>query len=61
MKRLYEFAVKEYGYKESRDGYVSKCHLCVDIRRHIIQETDEFKELSPRVFYEGLASRDGRL
>jgi len=53
--------VKEYGYKESRDGYVSKCHLCVDIRRHIIQETDEFKELSPRVFYEGLASRDGRL
>ena len=56
MKRLYEFAVKEYGYKELKNGYVSKCHLCVDIRRHIIQETDEFKELSPKVFYYGLVS-----
>ena len=55
IKHLYDFAVKEFGYRESEDGYVSKCHLCVDIRRHIIQQTDEFKELSPKEFYLNLS------
>ena len=54
--RLYRFAVEEYGYRESEDGYISKCHLCVDIRRHIIEQTDEFKELKPREFYLNLSS-----
>ncbi|MEM2924574.1 MAG: radical SAM protein [Methanocellales archaeon] len=49
IKKLYELGV-EFGYRE-REGYISKCHLCVDIRRHLIQQTDEFKELSPRDFY----------
>jgi MoaA/NifB/PqqE/SkfB family radical SAM enzyme len=49
--RLFRFSVEEYGYKELEDGYVSKCHLCVDIRRHIIEQTDEFKELRPKEFY----------
>jgi len=51
MKRLYEFAVKEFGYKEQEKGYISKCHLCLDIRRHIAQQADTFKELKPREFY----------
>lgn len=51
MKRLYEFAVKEFGYKEQEKGYISKCHLCLDIRRHIAQQVDTFKELKPREFY----------
>jgi len=51
LKNLYEFAVKEFNYKELSDGYISKCHLCVDIRRHIANQTDEFKELKPKEFY----------
>jgi hypothetical protein len=51
LQRFYEFGVKEFDYKELSEGYVSKCHLCVDIRKQIAQKTDEFKELSPREFY----------
>jgi len=51
MKRLYEFAVKEFGYKDREKGYISKCHLCVDIRKHIAKQTEKFKELKPREFY----------
>jgi hypothetical protein len=51
IKRLYEFAVEGFGYEELEVGYISKCHLCVDIRRYIAQLTDTFKELKPREFY----------
>ena len=51
LDRLYEFGVKEFDYKELKEGYVSKCHLCIDIRKHIIQKTDEFEELNPKDFY----------
>jgi len=51
LKRLFEFGVKEFDYKEHAQGYISKCHLCVDIRRRIAQKTDEFEELRPREFY----------
>jgi hypothetical protein len=51
LKNLYNFSVKEFNYKELSDGYISKCHLCLDIRRHIAQQTNEFKELKPREFY----------
>ncbi|MBO3833415.1 MAG: 4Fe-4S cluster-binding domain-containing protein [Candidatus Brockarchaeota archaeon] len=51
---LYEFASREFNYKEKEEGYISKCHLCVDIRRHIAQQTDEFKELQPRELYSHL-------
>jgi len=51
LEKLYELGVKESGYKERKEGYISKCHLCVDIRRHIAQQTNEFKELRPREFY----------
>jgi len=51
LQKLYEIGVKEFDYKERSEGYISKCHLCVDLRRHIAQQTDEFKELRPREFY----------
>jgi len=54
VRKIYELAVQEFGYKELREGYISKCHLCVDIRKHITQQTDEFKELSPVEFYRQL-------
>jgi hypothetical protein len=51
MKELYRLG-KELGYQE-RDAYVSKCHLCIDIRRHLAN-VGEFNELRPRGFYEHL-------
>lgn len=51
IEELYRLG-KAFGYEE-RDGYVSKCHLCTDIRRHLVK-VGEFKELSPREFYEYL-------
>ncbi|MHA1364114.1 MAG: radical SAM protein, partial [Candidatus Freyarchaeota archaeon] len=51
LEKLYVLGVGEFGYSERREGYISKCHLCLDIRRHIVKQTDEFRELSPREFY----------
>jgi MoaA/NifB/PqqE/SkfB family radical SAM enzyme len=51
LKKLYEFGVEEFGYMELPEGYISKCHLCVDIRKFLAKKTDEFKELRPREFY----------
>jgi len=54
LGELYEFAVKSFNYVERPDGYISKCDLCIDIRRHIASQTSEFPELAPRQFYENL-------
>lgn len=51
---LYRFAVERFGYVPLEDGYVGKCHLCVDVRRWIRQHTDEFPELAPDEFYDNL-------
>jgi len=51
LKKLYEIGVKEFNYRERSEGYISKCHFCVDVRRHIAYKTEEFKELRPREFY----------
>ncbi|TDA35889.1 MAG: hypothetical protein DSO02_00945 [Hadesarchaea archaeon] len=42
---------KEHGYRERKEGYVSACHLCLDIRRHLVKQTKEFRELRPLEFY----------
>jgi hypothetical protein len=54
LETLCELGVREFNYKQRSEGYVSKCHLCVDVRRHIAQQTDEFQELKPREFYHHL-------
>lgn len=53
LKGLYEFAVREFNYVEREGGYISKCDLCLDIRKHIALRVgrDEFPELAPREFY----------
>lgn len=43
---------REFGYT-ARDAYASKCHLCIEIRRHLVRAGD-FAELRPRQFYEHL-------
>jgi hypothetical protein len=48
---LFDFAHREYEYPPSEEGYVGKCHLCVDVRRHLVKHAD-FPELEPREFYE---------
>jgi hypothetical protein len=54
IKRLHDLAVSAWGYEVSAEGYMSKCHLCVDIRKRIASQTDQFKELQPRQFYDHL-------
>ncbi|MEM2866613.1 MAG: radical SAM protein [Candidatus Hadarchaeales archaeon] len=41
----------DYGYREREEGYVSACHLCADIRKHLVEQTKEFRELGPLEFY----------
>ncbi|MBO8183617.1 MAG: radical SAM protein [Archaeoglobus sp.] len=50
LKQLFELG-KKFGYVE-RD-YISKCHLCVDVRRHLAMNAD-FDELQPLEFYSHL-------
>lgn len=51
LQKLYDIGTKEFNYKERSEGYISKCHLCIDIRKHIVQQSNEFKELRPKEFY----------
>jgi hypothetical protein len=41
---------RDYGYTENRQGYFSKCHVCVDMRKHLARKAD-FQELAPDEFY----------
>jgi hypothetical protein len=47
---LYELAEDRYNYQPLPDGYTGRCHLCVDVRRHLF-ETGDFAELRPQGFY----------
>lgn len=48
---LLDVAKREYGYESPPEGYAGKCHLCVDVRKHLC-EREDFQELQPRQFYE---------
>ncbi len=39
-----------FGYLESREGYLSKCDLCLDLRKYLVSRKD-FEELNPKDFY----------
>jgi organic radical activating enzyme len=43
---------KDLGFQENDDGYISKCHLCFEIRKYLTENTDEFKELTPLDYYQ---------
>jgi hypothetical protein len=49
MQGLLEFS-RDLGYREAPGGYVSKCHLCLDLRKFLVNRGN-FPELSPREFY----------
>jgi hypothetical protein len=49
---LYELGA-EWGYRERAEGYISKCHLCLEVRRHLSRH-GEFAELQPVEMYERL-------
>ena len=49
LEGLFRFS-KDLGYQERQEGYFSKCHLCMDIRKYLAAG-GEFKELKPREFY----------
>jgi hypothetical protein len=46
---------KEREYQESAEGFYSKCHLCMELRKHLAL-TGDYPELSPREFYLQLVS-----
>jgi len=52
MNGLLTFAA-DLGYQELDEGYVSKCHLCLDIRQYLVSN-DEYDELRPTEFYKQL-------
>jgi hypothetical protein len=52
MAGLFHFAMDK-GYREPTGGYVSKCHLCLDIRKYLVS-LEDFEELQPRQFYDQL-------
>jgi hypothetical protein len=47
---LCEMAQGRCGYQPSPDGYAGKCHLCVDVRRFLVERGDH-EELRPSGFY----------
>lgn len=49
IEGIYNFA-KDFGFQENPDGYISKCDLCFNIRRFLLDK-EKFDELSPNEFY----------
>jgi hypothetical protein len=41
----------DWGYRDRAEGYISKCHLCLEIRGHLARH-GEFEELRPLEMYE---------
>jgi hypothetical protein len=52
FKGLFDFAL-ELGYTKVSQGYISKCHLCLDIRKYLFKQ-GQFEELKPAGFYYSL-------
>jgi hypothetical protein len=55
IRGLYDYATGLEDYAARPEGYVNKCELCQDIRRHLSERGwFESTELSPPEFYAGL-------
>jgi hypothetical protein len=48
---LFRYAADRHGYEEAPHGYAGKCHLCVDVRRHLTRARS-YSELQPAAFYD---------
>jgi len=53
MRGLFRFA-QDLGYQASQEGYLSKCDLCLEVRKHLVAVRD-LAELQPKEFYAQLA------
>ncbi len=52
IRGLFDLAVERYDYRPA-SAYLSKCHLCLDIRRHLVKTENAYAdELRPREFYQ---------
>ena len=51
---LYQLAKDEYGYQPLSGGYVDKCHLCVDVRKHFIASGVSSGTFQPVHFYQNI-------
>jgi hypothetical protein len=49
IRGLVRFA-RDLGYQASQEGYLSKCDLCLEIRKYLVSIGD-FAGLQPREFY----------
>jgi hypothetical protein len=47
---LMRLAHEQFDYQEKEGGYISKCDLCFDVRRHL-RARGKFNELLPDAFY----------
>ena len=54
VEGLLKLAQDQFDFQVSPEGYIAKCHLCQDIRAHIVRMTDQFEELKPIEFYKYL-------
>lgn len=54
VEGLLALAINQFDFKVRGEGYMAKCHLCQDIRSHIVSLTDQFDELAPVEFYRNL-------
>jgi organic radical activating enzyme len=55
IESMYKLAVKKYDFKPKKDGYISKCHLCFDIRQYLVNTRDvNSPDLQPPEFYKKL-------
>lgn len=53
FKDIYQlliWAEEKYGYKR-KDGYINKCHLCIDIRKFLVEKGYKSDCLQPEEFY----------
>jgi hypothetical protein len=49
---LFDFVTNRYDFRPSK-GYVSKCHLCFDLRRYLVLNKGIIsRELQPKGYYE---------
>jgi hypothetical protein len=52
---LFKMASQRYDYRPLPAGYAGKCHLCVDVRWHLVNiKPDDYTELRPVAFYENI-------
>ena len=54
VEALLAWAESAYDYQRDIMGYTSKCHLCLDIRRHLASQDPQLTELAPKPFYDEL-------